>query len=98
MVGEGVSGMVIPSKPISGGMRISCLKDDPGYRAWCMLRGDGKTAKVYLDGVEQKDACIADEAEGMVRRAVRTPEGNLAIGRDEVLEETVYGDVHIEIA
>lgn len=80
------------------GLRLSALKDDPGYRAWCELCGDGKTVKVYLDGVEQHDAVTADEADGMVYRAVRTPSGNLAIGRDEILYETVYGDVRIVIS
>lgn len=79
------------------GIRVSSNKDDPGYRAWCIAKGDGKTVRVYLNGVEQKFASMADEARGEVRRAVLTPNGNLAIGNDEVLEEIAYGDVRVTI-
>ncbi|KRA63119.1 twin-arginine translocation signal domain-containing protein [Rhizobium sp. Root651] len=77
------------------GIRMSTDKADPGYRAWCIAMGDGKKPKVFLNGVEQKHCSMADESLGEVKRAVLTPSGNLAIGRDEILEEIVYGDVKI---
>ena len=80
------------------GIRMSSDKNDAGYRAWCEANGDGMAVKVYLDGVLQRDAVTADEAEGSVYRAARTPAGNFARSADEILHETVYGDVRIVIA
>lgn len=81
-----------------GGRRISSVTGDPGHRLYCMARGDGQTVKVYLDGVEQKWAETADEAEGFVDRVVETPAGNMAHDGRDLLKERVYGDVRIEIA
>ncbi|TCV66280.1 hypothetical protein [Neorhizobium sp. S3-V5DH] len=78
-------------------MRLSSDKDDAGYAAWCHLNGDGKVARVFLDGIPQKDATMADDEIGEVRRCVRTAEGNLAVGHDEILMETVKGEVRIVI-
>lgn len=44
--------------------RISTLKDDPGYDP----RAAFKVARVFLDGVEIKDVCTADEEQGYVLR------------------------------
>jgi hypothetical protein len=76
-------------------MRLSSDKEDPGYAAWCHVNGDGKVARVYLDGVLQRDAVMADDDKGEVRRCVRTADGNLARGHDEFLMETVRGKVEI---
>src|SRR5690606_27382111 len=83
-----------------GGRRVSCVQGDPGERLYSQACGDGKTVKVFLDGVEQKWAETADEAEGFVDRIVETPQGNIAINRatGEILKERVYGDVRIVIA
>lgn len=79
-------------------MRLSSDKDDAGYIAWSHLNGDGKIAKIMLDGVLQKDASMADDDTGEVRRFVRTGEGNIAIGSgDEFIVETVTGKVEIII-
>lgn len=80
------------------GRRVSCVQGDPGYRLYCMARGDRQTVKVFLDGVEQKWAETADEVEGFIDRAVATPNGNLAHDGHEILKERVYGDVRIVIA
>lgn len=85
-------------KAPDGFHRLSSDKDDEGYRAWCILNGDGKLAKVYLDGVEQPDCLMADAQQGIVRRLVRTPGGNIAIGHGEALQETVPGFVEIVIS
>ena len=78
-------------------MRLSSDKDDAGYADWCHLNGDGKDVKIYLDGVLQKETTMADDETGEVRRFVRTVEGNLAMGHDEFLTETVKGKVEIVI-
>jgi hypothetical protein len=80
-------------------MRLSSDKDDAGYRDWCILNGDGKVARIFLDGVEQKDATMADDVTGEVRRCIRTPEGNIAVDNiaGEFLMETVSGEVKIMI-
>lgn len=79
------------------GIRISCRQDDPGYRAWCILRGDHKKPMVYLNGRLCKFVSTADERLGIVIRGVETPGGNIAHDGENFLEETVYGDVGIVI-
>ncbi len=81
-----------------GGRRFSCRKGDPGYRDYCMARGDRQKVKIYLNGEEQKEVLTADESEGMVLRLARTPSGNLAHDGENLLEETVYGDVKIVLS
>lgn len=83
-----------------GGRRVSCVPGDPGELLYSQACGDGKTVKVFLDGVEQKWAETADEAEGFVDRIVETPQGNMAINRvtGEILKERVYGDVRVVIS
>lgn len=71
--------------------------DVVGHRNYCMCLGDGKTVKVYLDGVEQRRAKAADSVEGWVKRLVTTPAGNVAHDGRDLLEETVYGNVAIVI-
>ncbi|RWX78263.1 hypothetical protein EPK99_06420 [Neorhizobium lilium] len=78
-------------------MRLSSDKDDPGYRDWCILNGDGKLVRVFLDGALQKGALMADDEAGEVRRCVFTPEGNYARGHEEFLTEVVKGKVEILI-
>ena len=79
--------------------RISCVKGDPGERAYAMACGDGLAARIFVDGVEVKLAKTADVTEGWVRRAVTTEKGNVAINLQtgEVMEETVYGRVEIRL-
>lgn len=78
--------------------RVSVVEGEPGYREYCIARGDGKTVRAILDGVNITDADAADAIEGWVRRCVRTPKGNIAHdGRGNILMEVVYGAVRIEI-
>ncbi|MQX25039.1 hypothetical protein GHJ84_29700 [Sinorhizobium meliloti] len=80
-------------------MRLSSDKDDAGYRDWCILNGDNKIARVFLDGVEQKYASMADDELGEVRRTVLTSGGNFATDTlcGEILTEIVKGTVEIRI-
>lgn len=75
--------------------RISATPGDPGERAYSILRGDGWSPRIFLDGVEQKDAVMADPVEGVVERCIATPEGNYAFNdvTGEVLHEKIRGDV-----
>lgn len=77
--------------------RVSMVESDPGYRAYCMLRGDGRHVRVFLDGVYQKYAKTADTAEGFVLRIATTPLGNMAHDGERLFEETVYGRVEIVV-
>lgn len=81
------------------GRRVSVIKGDPGERLYAELCGDNKVAHVFLNGVEQKHCMTADEREGLVVRTVITPNGNVAINwaNEEILYETVFGDVRLEI-
>lgn len=85
--------------PKAAGRRISTVKGDPGERAYAELCGDGKVAKVFLDGEAQPDCVTVDEQDGSVVRAVRTPSGKLAFNRatGEIYHETVFGEVRVEI-
>lgn len=88
----------ISSAP-AGYERVSCEKGDPGERAYALARADGKTVKVYLDGVEQKHAVTADANEGWVKREVVSPAGNIAYNPAtwEIYREIVHGVVRIDI-
>lgn len=80
-------------------MRLSSHKDDPGYLDWGKLNGDGKVALVFLDGVKQKNAFMADDELGEVGRYVTSEEGNLAYDPTAgiAFTETVKGKVEIVI-
>lgn len=84
----------------AGGRRVSVVKGDPGERLYGEACGDGKSVRVFLDGVEQRHAETADEVEGFVDRCVTTAEGNIAWNRrtGEILKERVHGRVEIVIA
>lgn len=85
----------VPSRDYS--RRFSQDKNDPGYRNWCIVTGDGMVVKVYLDGVEQKHCSMADEINGEIERIVMTPSGNMARSHDEILTEIVRGNVRLDI-
>ena len=75
-------------------MRMSSDDKDPGYEAW---QKAGSRATVFLDDVEQKDVCMADEKEGIVRRCKHDADGKIYAIGDEVAMEEVRGVVRIEI-
>lgn len=89
----------VAGMPAHGSRRISCRKGDPGEPLYGMVCSDDLKAKVFLDGVEQKEAITADEELGMVIRHRMTPKGRISVNyaTKEALEETVYGRVVIEI-
>lgn len=90
--------VALPGEPCSF-RRVSCERGDPGERAYAILCGDQKSARIFLDGVEQRFAITADMDEGSVLRHVATPEGHIAFNRvtGEIYNETVYGRVDIRI-
>jgi hypothetical protein len=77
-------------------MRISIEKDDPGYRLFCMRRGDNLRPIVFLDGVQQNWVITADTIEGLVKRTVITAAGNIAHDGIDFLTESVFGKVSID--
>lgn len=80
-------------------MRLSVVKGEAGYEAWRELQAEGRTAHVYLDGVEQKFVYMADEEAGRLRRAVLDENGRAKpnLTRDAILTETLSGAVRIEL-
>lgn len=82
------------------GRRVSCVKGDPGERLYGEACADEKTVTVFLDGVEQRDALTADEAEGFVDRNIISPGGRVAFNpaTREILHERVFGRVEIRIS
>ncbi|QJS27469.1 twin-arginine translocation signal domain-containing protein [Rhizobium ruizarguesonis] len=86
---------VAVAKP--NGLRVSSEEGDAGYRPYCIAHGDSKKVRIYLDGIEQKYAVMADETLGAVKRVVLTPSDNFAHDGQNILYEEVYGDVRIAI-
>lgn len=86
--------------PIRGkGRRISCVTGDPGERLYAEVRAAGLRPEVYLDGEMQELAITADEAEGMVVRAIKSRDGSLLFNpvTDKCVEEKVFGRVEIRL-
>lgn len=80
--------------------RLSVEDDDrEANAALGVMNAEGMKPKVYLDGVEQGNACMADSEAGIVRRPLLSPSGHLIAhpGRDEVMLEEVRGEVVIEV-
>lgn len=82
-------------------MRISSDRGDPGYRQFMVARENGKTVRVYLDGVEVQKCIAADDEAGWVRRYVLDVNGKIQPDPNDpevIWEERVEGDVRIVIA
>lgn len=78
--------------------RVSVEKDDAGYVPYGMLVGDDKMVAVYLDGVKVQGVRTADAKEGWVKRYIRTPSGNIARVKADLLTEIVHGHVEIRVS
>ncbi|KQS78081.1 hypothetical protein ASG25_21895 [Rhizobium sp. Leaf384] len=78
--------------------RISVEEGDPGYIPYGMLRGDRKKVSIFLNGQKEAAVVTADAREGWIKRHIRTPDGNYAHARGELLTEVVHGAVVIEIS
>lgn len=72
-------------------MRISALKDDPGY----MVRRP--PVRVFFNGTEINCVFTADEEKRMVVRAAHGKDGKLMFNGAGIATETLYGDVRIEL-
>lgn len=79
-------------------MRISSLKNDPGYQAFVrnVMMGE-RDVRIFLDNVEQDGVVTADDAQGLIVREKRDENGRLVSRDDCVVTEDIYGDVRIEI-
>lgn len=73
-------------------IRVSCIEGDPGERLYGQLCLEGKTVKVFLNGIEMIDCVTADEAAGEVTCVCGF---NRTTGK--ILYETLLGDVRVEI-
>lgn len=83
-------------------MIVSTNQDNDGYHCWKSLTDAGKRVFVYLNGEKQQHVSVADDLNGYVRRCVIDDDGNIQIDPSDpervlIWEETVYGDVRIEI-
>lgn len=85
---------------LPNGIRASTSKDDPGYTTWVNAKRDGKEVRAYLNGYYERGAMTADENLGLIVRGVRDDDGYPVIdcSRDEIVMETLYGDVRIVIS
>lgn len=79
-------------------MRLSTRGEEVGFTAYRMAIANGKAIRIYLGDVEMKQCTMADDENGEVRRCVLSPNGYIVDdGNGNVLEETLFGDVRIEI-
>lgn len=76
-------------------MRLSADSGDPGYETWLSLYLAGNVPRVFLDGVEEVDVVTVDDEPGLIVRAVKNANGNIAWDDNEMLTEEVRGDVLI---
>lgn len=74
-------------------MRLSCDRNDPGYHP------AATKVRVYLNGAERTKVITADEEARLIVRFQTDEKGRLIKNekRDDVLRETLYGDVRIEL-
>jgi len=85
----------IKPRPAEFHGRVSCDAKDAGYANWCLLGGYTGKITVTLDGVEQRNAVIADPDKGFVYRAKTKFGGGVVISGDEIVMETVKGHVQV---
>lgn len=80
-------------------MRLSALADDPDFSAYQDLLRSGKTARVFLNGIERTGVVTADEAGRFIVMTKRDEHGNLVpdASGENIAYETLLGDVHIEV-
>lgn len=73
-------------------MRLSVLKDDPGYSP---LAVGG--AIPYLEGKQVRLVQTADEEEGYVDRIVEDETGHPLVKNGDIVTERLYGEVKIKM-
>lgn len=79
-------------------LRIAVEPGQPGHDAWCELKSYGSKIEVWLDGVQQSYALVADEAKGYVRRYVTNKNGEVAEDDNgDLMQEDVFGAVSIVV-
>lgn len=79
-------------------MRLSTVKGEPGFILWEELLRSGTDIEVFLDGIKQEWVDMADDQQGVIRRAVLDANGELQIdpdNPDRVYTELVTGKVRI---
>ena len=77
-------------------MRVSTDMEDIGFRAETDIENRGAILAIYLDGVKQEYVVTADSDEGIIIRLKRYPDGAFVVSGDEIVRETLNGDVRIE--
>lgn len=77
-------------------MRYSVFPTDSGYQNWMNLRAQRKDLRVYLNGLEVKDAVTVDTALGKVERWQRDSNGEVIMCDGEDMTITESGTVTVE--
>lgn len=80
-------------------MKLSVLKNHPGYDDWAKLVDDGRTAWVYVDGHLVRHCLEASEEEGYARAYQCEPNGSLRLDetKSRPMEVRLEGEVHISV-
>ena len=73
-------------------MRITVVNGDPGERVF----PEREVINVYLNGKEVEWCFTADDERGEVVAAVMDKDGRPCTESNEVMRETLYGEVRIE--
>lgn len=72
-------------------MRVSCEKDDPGYKYWLK----NKQCRIFLNDIEVDSCIMADSDEGVIKRFVKDEIGNFVADGDGIKTEILKGKVEI---
>lgn len=79
-------------------MRISANEDDAGFAAWKRVPEDRRRdIRIFLDGAEQRRVVTADADQGIVVRLKEDAAGQIFVLNDEIAQETLTGNVRIEM-
>lgn len=81
-------------------MRLSIDEDDPGYSAWLALGDKRHDVRIFVNGVEIKNAITADAAESFVIVSETGKSGHILFDREfgEICTKRVTGRVEIRMA
>lgn len=79
-------------------MRLSVEKDDPGHSAWLALGDKRHEVRIFVDGVEIKNAVTADTEESFVVVNKTGENGHILFDREsgEIYTKRITGRVEIK--
>lgn len=78
-------------------MRVSADEKDPGFKAFERMQAEGKSVKVFADGVEQLHCIMVDTDSGLLRRNhLKDGQPYCTEGTNVIAEEFLVGGRHLK--